>query len=76
MLYSFIASSVKDASIFNFFKFNYDYHNIKVLLKTQYLGLSDLDDILFETGTINTSKLRLMFKEKNFMGLSPNMREA
>ena len=67
---------VKTPSIFNLFRLRYDYHNIKALLKAEYLGLLDVDDILFNSGAIPAQKLKAMLKDKSYAELSATMKKA
>ena len=74
-LYSVLVEIVEDFEIFNLVTHSADYHNVKVLLKSDFLGKED-DDILLETGTIPLSKLKVMIKERDFRDMSSYMRSA
>lgn len=75
-LYNLIASIVKNPKIFDLFRFIYDYHNIKVLLKSEFLNISDPENMLFGSGTIPVQKLKVIIKEKNYAELSATMKKA
>jgi len=59
----------------NIFLYKYDVHNLKVLLKSSYLGQEN-EGLLRDAGTIPLQKLREMVKEKDFRDLNPIMREC
>lgn len=75
-LYRLVASIVKNPKIFDLFRLSYDYHNIKILLKSEFLGISDPDGMMFGSGTIPITKLKLMLKDKNYAELSSVMKKA
>ena len=52
-----------------------DYHNIKVIIKSEALNL-DPKDLLVDTGRIPKEKLLEMMRERNFIFMSANMKEA
>ena len=74
-LFSVLSKIVEDFEIFNLVTHSSDFHNVKVLLKADFLGKED-DDILLETGTIPISKLKIMTKERDFRDMSSYMRNA
>lgn len=53
----------------------YDVHNLKVLLKANYLKEPN-DEILFPVGTIQIDKLRVLVAEENFWDLPAALRKA
>ena len=75
-LYKLIASIVKNPKIFDLFRLSYDYHNVKVLLKSEFLGIPDPDDMMFGSGTISPAKLKVIIKDKNYVELSATMKKA
>ena len=73
--YDFIKSIAPDAEHFNIFLYPYDYHNLKVLMKNEYLN-KDETDILVDTGTIELNILKHALKERSFSELTENMGKA
>lgn len=56
------------------FSYQYDYLNIKILLKAEFLGLEEA--IFSPLGDIPVAKLKVAIRERNFAGMTPVMREA
>lgn len=54
----------------------FDYHNIKVCLKAQFLGITPDDNYLVSTGHIERHKMLAMLKERNYIQMSTPMKEA
>lgn len=51
-------------AVFDIFAYPSDYHNIKTLLKSEFLGI-DRSDILLSTGTIKPDKMAEIVRERN-----------
>jgi len=73
--YDFIRSIAPEAEHFNLFLYPYDYHNLKVLMKNEYLNKNETD-ILVDTGTIDLKVLMHALKERSFTDLTENMGKA
>lgn len=73
--YDFITSVAPELDYFNMFLFPYDYHNLKVIMKAEYLGI-DASDTLVDTGSIDLKTLNYSVKERDFSGLTENMGKA
>jgi len=73
--YSFILGIAPAAEDFNTFLYPYDYHNIKVLMKAEFLQ-TDRDEFLIDAGTIAEDKLSAMIRDRDLAGLTPAMRTA
>lgn len=73
--YDFIKSIAPEINSFNIFLYPYDYHNLKVLMKAEYLGI-DASDILVDTGTIDITTLKYALNERDFTPLTENMGKA
>lgn len=73
--YDFITSIAPELDYFNMFLYPYDYHNLKVIMKSEYLGI-DADDSLVDTGSIELKVLKYAVKERDFSSLTDNMEEA
>lgn len=73
--YDFIKSIAADEKDFYTFFYSYDYHNLKVILKAEALGI-DAQVFLIPAGTIPEAKLLTMVKERNLAGVTATMKEA
>lgn len=73
--YDFITSIAPELEHFNMFLFPYDYHNLKVIMKAEYLGI-DASDSLVDTGSIDLKVLKFSVKERDFSALTENMEKA
>ncbi len=73
--YDFITSIAPELDCFNIFLFPYDYHNLKAIMKAEYLGI-DASDILVDTGSIDLRVLKYSVKERDFSALTENMEKA
>lgn len=73
--YDFITSVAPDLEYFNMFLYPYDYHNLKVIMKAEYLGI-EASDALVDTGSIELKFLKYSVKERDFSGLTENMEKA
>jgi V/A-type H+-transporting ATPase subunit C len=57
-----------DRNIIDVFKVKYDYHNAKVLLKSEALGI-DADGLLVDTGRVPLEQLKECVRASDFRGL-------
>ena len=73
--YDFITSVAPDVNYFNMFLYPYDYHNLKVIMKSEYLGI-DASDTLVDTGSIDLKVLKYSVKEREFSPLTEDMERA
>ncbi|MDD2495429.1 MAG: V-type ATP synthase subunit C, partial [Tissierellia bacterium] len=73
--YEFITSIAPEEESFNIFLYPYDYHNLKVLMKSEYLDI-DSSELLVDTGSIDLNTLKYAIKERDFSNLSENMSSA
>lgn len=73
--YDFIMSIAPELSYFEMFLYPYDYHNLKVLMKAEYLGI-DATELLVDTGTIEVKTLKNSLSEREFGPLTENMAKA
>lgn len=74
-LFAEIRELSKENPLFNIFSYQEDYHNIKVLLKAEALGV-DRRDILMGNGTIEPDKMAIYVNERNKMELTEYMGQA
>lgn len=56
--------------------FPYDYHNVKVCLKSEFLGITPDDTYLVSTGDIDWMKVVAMVRDRNYMFMPVNMKNA
>lgn len=70
--YDFITSVAPELDYFNMFLYPYDYHNLKVIMKAEYLGI-DASDTLVDTGSIDLKVLKYSVKERDFSALTEKM---
>lgn len=55
--------------------YQYDYHNLRVLLKAEFLQ-TEADSFLIDNGTIPAAKLADMVMNRDFVGMTPIMKAA
>lgn len=70
-----VFSVVPDKSELEMLLYPADYHNVKVLLKAEFLGI-DPESYLTDGGMIPAEKLRRMVQDRNLVFLSVPMKEA
>jgi V/A-type H+-transporting ATPase subunit C len=73
--YDFITSIAPELDYFKMFLYPYDYHNLKVIMKSEYLGI-EASNILINTGSIDVKNLKYSVKERDFLALTENMGNA
>lgn len=73
--YDFISTIAPELDYFNMFLYPYDYHNLKVIMKSEYLAF-DSSDILVDTGSVDLKILKYSVKERDFSSLTESMGEA
>lgn len=73
--YDTIYSTIPDEKELNFFKYPNDYHNLKVLLKAEFLK-TDASHLLIDSGTIPADKLQDMLRRRDFSLMTVEMRQA
>ena len=74
-VYSLVFSIVPDKEEIELFLLPNDYHNAKVLLKSEFLGI-DAAPLLVDTGTVAAEKLSDAVRERNYIFLSAEMKEG
>jgi V/A-type H+-transporting ATPase subunit C len=69
-----IIKSISQVSTFNFLYFTfaskYDFHNIKILMKSKYLKKDISNELLSPIGTIDIEKLNLAIKDEKYDNIS------
>lgn len=74
-VYELLKSIAPEPEVFDLFLLGNDYHNIKVLLKAEFLE-QDHDYMLIDTGTISIAELKKMICERNLTEMPNIMRDA
>lgn len=74
-LYAFLQSLAPGDEAFRIFALPFDYHNIKVLLKAEALGI-DGTSMLMSGGTLSASDMAAALRERNMMQLTSRMKQA
>ncbi len=64
-VFSLIRELSNDSEIVDILSLKYDYHNLKVLLKSRLMG-KDFTDLLMDAGTQKVDKLKQKFDIKNY----------
>lgn len=73
--YNVLAEIAPEPDVFDIFLYKNDFHNIKVLLKSEFLGISD-EQLLSETGSVPVNKLKVMLRDRNFKELPETVSDA
>ena len=60
-VFSIVRSMVKNTAIVDILSLKYDYHNLKVLLKSKITG-KDFSSLLMQAGTIDAGKFKTKFE--------------
>ncbi len=75
-LFKLIYNSLPERSELSFMLLPYDYHNVKVCIKSELLGLTPDDNYLVSAGDIDWRKVVAMVRERNYISMSSKMKEA
>lgn len=75
-LFDLIYDTLPDQHELAMFLFPYDYHNVKVCLKSELLGITPDDTYLVSTGDIDWMKVVAMVRDRNYMFMPVNMKNA
>ncbi len=73
--YKLLREISPEPEVFDLFLYSNDYHNIKVILKSEFSAIAD-DSILLDTGSIPLDKLEVMIRDRNLAEMHPVMRAA
>lgn len=73
--YSVLIEMAPQPEIVNAFQRRYDYFNVKVLLKAEFLGQS-APPILLETGVIDADKMMQIIRDRDYKEIDPLMQQA
>lgn len=73
--YDFVFSALPDQEELEMFRYPKDYHNAKAVLKAEFLG-TDPEKYLTEGGSFSPDAMVSMIRERNFVFMSSEMKEA
>lgn len=74
-VYSLIKEIAPEPEIFDLFLISNDYHNIKVLLKSEFSQKSN-DNLLVDSGSIPQGRLKTMLRDRDFTNMPVIMKNA
>ena len=74
-VFSLVREMSNDSEIVDILSIKYDYHNLKVLLKSKLSG-KDFTDLLMDAGTVKASRLKQKFEIQNYEDLPEEFIEA
>ena len=63
-VFSIVRNMIKNTGIVDILSLKYDYHNLKVLLKSKITG-KDFSSLLMQAGTIDASKFKMKFESQS-----------
>ncbi|XVG95410.1 V-type ATPase subunit [Eubacteriales bacterium KG127] len=75
-LIKMIFSTVPRKEEMGLFTLPMDYHNVKVSLKSEFLGITPDDNNLVSSGGISQQMIMAMVKERNYIHMSAHMKTA
>ncbi|HZJ83269.1 MAG TPA: V-type ATPase subunit, partial [Clostridia bacterium] len=75
-IYDFFQTISPNPEVTNLFFLKYDFHNIKVLLKSQYLGKEHEELLVEEGGNLSLDLLKTAIKEEDYTLLPDYMGNA
>ena len=75
-LYRLIFDTIPDREELALHLFPFDYHNVKVCLKAELLGITPDENYLVSTGSIDWMKTVAMVRDRNFSFMRPHMKEG
>jgi len=74
-VYKLLKEIAPEPEVFQIFLIKNDYHNVKVLLKAEFLEKA-FDELLIDSGTVPVSKLKMVLKERKLEELHITLRQA
>ncbi len=74
-VYSLLKDMAPEPDVFDLFLLANDYHNAKVILKSEFSGQNGTD-ILIDQGSIPADKLKTMIKDRNMKEMPSTMKKA
>lgn len=74
-VYSLLKEIAPEPDVFDLFLISNDYHNIKVILKSEFSG-QDYDSLLVESGSIPSDKMKTMIRDRSMADMPAIMKNA
>lgn len=74
-VYSLLKEIAPEPDVFDLFLISNDYHNIKVILKSELSG-QDYDSLLVESGSIPADKIKTMIRDRSMAEMPAIMKNA
>ena len=74
-IFAELARISPDAEPIEIFRMRYDYHNAKIVIKTESGG-SDRSDLMSKSGRVNPEELKRSFTEEKYLSLPPVLADA
>lgn len=71
-----VFDTIPDREELAYYLFPYDYHNAKVCLKSEFLGLAPPEGILVSSGNLEYKRMISMIRDRNYAFMPANMRDA
>ncbi len=75
-LFDLIYDTIPERKELALYLFPYDYHNAKVCLKSEFLGLTPSEDFLVSTGDVDWKKLVSIIRDRNYAFMPRHMKDA
>ena len=75
-LFDLIYNTIPERKELAHYLFPYDYHNVKVCLKSEILGITPSDTYLMSTGDLEWQRVVAMIKERSYEFMPREMKEA
>lgn len=73
--YDFITGIAPDPRMFDTLLYPYDYHNLKVILKAEFLGI-EAEPFVIHVGTVAAPDMEVMVRDRSFMDMPEEMARA
>lgn len=70
-----ISNYVPDPVVMDVFKIKYDYHNAKVILKSEALGI-EADRLFMDIGRVSAAEMKETIRSSEFLSLPPILKKA
>lgn len=75
-LYHLVYDTIPVREVMAYCLYPYDYHNVKVCLKSEFLGIAPSGDYMITTGDIDWKKIVSMVRERSYDAMPVHMKHA
>lgn len=75
-LFNLIYDTLPERKELSLCLFPYDYHNVKVCLKSEFLGITPTEDHLMSNGDIDWKHMVAMVRDRNYSAMPATMKNA